>query len=177
LFHRNGYHAVSMDEIGRAAGINASSVYRHFDSKADLLAAIYYRAAERMATVSAAALASAADPGDALHRLTESYVELVFGQSDLVSVYQAENNSLPERDRHELRKAQRLQVEEWVRLLVGHRPELTPAEARVLVHAALNLVTDLAQLTRFERGPGNEQLVAALAIAALRGDQRQEPRG
>jgi AcrR family transcriptional regulator len=169
LFHRNGYHAVSMEEIGRAAGINASSVYRHFAGKADLLAAIYYRAAERVESTSAAALAAATGPDDALRRLVDSYVDLVFGQSDLVSVYQAENNNLPERDRHELRKAQRLQVEEWVRLLVTHRPELPAAEARVLVHAALNLVTDLARLTRFERGRGNERMVADLAVAALRG--------
>jgi AcrR family transcriptional regulator len=169
LFHRLGYHAVSMEEIGRAAGINASSVYRHFAGKADLLAAIYHRAAGRMAETNAVALAAASDADDALRRLVDSYVDLVFGQSDLVSVYQAENNNLPERDRHELRKAQRLQVDEWVRLLVAHRQGLPAPEARVLVHAALNLVTDLARLTRFERGRGHELIVADLAVAVLRG--------
>jgi AcrR family transcriptional regulator len=168
LFHRLGYHAVSMEEIGRAAGINASSVYRHFAGKADLLAAIYYRAAERVAATNAAALAVASDAQDALRRLVDSYVDLVFGQSDLVAVYQAENNNLPDRDRHELRKVQRLQVEQWVLLLVAHRPELPAAEARVLVHAALNLVTDLARL-RFERGRRQELIVAELAIVVLRG--------
>jgi AcrR family transcriptional regulator len=166
LFHRHGYHAVSMEDIGRAAGINASSVYRHFAGKADLLAAIYYRAAERVAAANRAALAAAADPDDALCRVVESYVDLVFTQGDLVSVYQAENNNLPERDRHELRKAQRLQVEEWVRLLVACRPPLTPAEARVLVHAALNLVTDIARLARFDRS--RELVVADLAVTSLR---------
>jgi AcrR family transcriptional regulator len=166
LFHRNGYHAVSMDEIGRAAGINASSVYRHFAGKADLLAAIYYRAAERVAAANKAALAAATDPDDALRRVVDSYVDLVFTQGDLVSVYQAENNNLPDRDRHELRKAQRLQVEEWVRLLAARRPELPTAEARVLVHAALNLVTDLARLSRFDRG--RERVVADLAVTTLR---------
>jgi AcrR family transcriptional regulator len=169
LFHRLGYHAVSMEDIGRAAGINASSVYRHFSGKADLLAAVYYRAADRMAAASAAALAAATDADDALRRLVDSYVDLVFGQSDLVSVYQAENNNLPEADRHELRKAQRLQVEEWVRLLVGHRPDVPAAEARLLVHAALNLVTDIARLVRFDRGRGNDRIVAGLAVAVLRG--------
>jgi AcrR family transcriptional regulator len=168
LFHEHGYHAVSMEGIGRAAGINASSVYRHFPGKADLLAAIYYRAAERVTAVSTAALAAATDVDDAPRLLVDSYVDLVFGQSDLVSVYQAENNNLPERDRHELRKAQRLQVEEWVRLLVAHRPEVPTAEARVLVHAALNVITDLARLTRLERDRGHERVVADLAVTMLR---------
>jgi AcrR family transcriptional regulator len=33
LVARKGYHAVSMAEIGSAAGITGSGVYRHFDSK------------------------------------------------------------------------------------------------------------------------------------------------
>ncbi|MER2244013.1 TetR/AcrR family transcriptional regulator, partial [Rhodococcus sp. (in: high G+C Gram-positive bacteria)] len=43
LFYQRGYHDVSIEEIGAAAGINASSVYRHFASKADLLAAAFHR--------------------------------------------------------------------------------------------------------------------------------------
>jgi hypothetical protein len=95
------------------------------------------------------------------------YVDLTFSQTDLVSVYLAENNNLPEDDRHELRRIQRLQVEEWVRLLNGIRPELSAADARVLVHAALNVVTDLAA------GPavpptGFERPVTRLALTVLR---------
>lgn len=168
LFHLVGYHAVAMEDIGRAAGINASSVYRHFPSKADLLAAVYYRAADRVASSTAAALAKATDPADAMGRLVESYTRLLFDQNALISVYQAENNNLPERDRHELRKAQRLHVEEWVRLLVETRPELASAEARILVHAAINLITDLARLGRFDRSTGFDRSVVELARTLLR---------
>jgi AcrR family transcriptional regulator len=47
-FDERGYHAVSIADIGEAAGINASSVYAHFASKAELLAAAYYRASSRI---------------------------------------------------------------------------------------------------------------------------------
>ncbi|GGM47556.1 TetR/AcrR family transcriptional regulator [Dactylosporangium sucinum] len=167
LFHRLGYHAVGMEDIGGAAGINASSVYRYFPSKADLLAAAYYRASDRLAASSAAALRSTADPRDALHRLAEAYVGFAFGESDLVSVYLAENSNLPEPDRHELRKVQRLHVEEWVRLLVQVRPGLPATEARVLVHAAINLVTDLGRAVRFTSGGGAPAFVTRLALVAL----------
>ncbi|MEU4236178.1 TetR/AcrR family transcriptional regulator [Actinoplanes sp. NPDC026619] len=150
LFRRHGYHAVSIEDIGRAAGINASSVYRYFPGKADILAAAFHRASERVTEATAAALTGAKNNTDALHRMIESYVDLTFERSDLVSVYLAENNNLPESDRHELRKAQRLHVEEWVRLVGATRP-VTPPEARVFVHAAINVVTDLSRWVHFDR--------------------------
>ncbi|MBB2943173.1 AcrR family transcriptional regulator [Actinoplanes lutulentus] len=168
LFHRYGYHAVGVEEIGRAAGINASSVYRYFPGKADLLAAAFYRASERVAEATAVALTGAQSDEDALRRMAQSYVDLTFERSALVSVYLAENNNLPEADRHELRKVQRLHVEEWVRLLVRLRPELPVAEARVLVHAALNVVTDLSRWVRFDRRTGMDKHLVRLALSVLK---------
>ncbi|MEU4692250.1 TetR family transcriptional regulator [Actinoplanes sp. NPDC023714] len=168
LFHRYGYHAVGVEEIGRAAGINASSVYRYFPGKADILAAAFYRASERVAEATAVALAAADGDEDALRRMAESYVDLTFERSALVSVYLAENNNLPEADRHELRKVQRLHVEEWVRLLGRLRPELPAAEARLLVHAALNVVTDLSRWVRFDRRSGMDRHLVRLCMAVLK---------
>ncbi|NBE83429.1 TetR/AcrR family transcriptional regulator [Micromonospora rubida] len=167
LFHRHGYHAVAVEDIGRAAGMQASSVYRHFPSKADLLAAAYYRAADRLAGTTIAAIAEASDPADALRRVVQAYVDYAFGQSDLVAVYLAENNNLPDDDRHQLRGAQRLHVEEWVRLVGTVRPDLPAADARVLVHAALNVVTDIGRLGRFDRTEGYDAQTARLALAVL----------
>ncbi|WP_229076043.1 TetR/AcrR family transcriptional regulator [Actinoplanes sp. DH11] len=167
LFHRYGYHAVGVEEIGRAAGINASSVYRYFPGKADILAAAFYRASERVAETTAVALSGARDDEDALRRMARSYVELTFERSALVSVYLAENNNLPDADRHELRKVQRLHVEEWVRLLGRLRPEVPVAEARVLVHAALNVVTDLSRWVRFDARTGMDGHLIRLALTVL----------
>ncbi|MDI6104419.1 TetR family transcriptional regulator [Actinoplanes sp. NEAU-A12] len=167
LFHRHGYHAVGVEDIGRAAGINASSVYRYFPGKADILAAAFYRASERVAEATTAALTGATGDEDALRRMARSYVELSFERSALVAVYLAENNNLPEADRHELRKVQRLHVEEWVRLLGRLRPGLAVPEARVLVHAALNLVTDLSRLVRFDRRSGMDRHLTRLMLTVL----------
>ncbi|WBC09206.1 TetR/AcrR family transcriptional regulator [Micromonospora sp. WMMA1947] len=167
LFHRHGYHAVAVEDIGRAAGMQASSVYRYFPGKADLLAAAYYRATDRLTGATTAAIAEASDPADALHRVVRAYVDFAFGQSDLIAVYLAENNNLPDRDRHQLRGAQRLHVEEWVGLVRAVRPDLPAAEARVLVHAALNVVTDVGRLGRFDRTEGYDTQTARLALAVL----------
>ena len=158
LFHRDGYHAVSMEDIGRTAGIAASSVYRHFGGKAELLAAVYHQAAQRVAETTAAALADATGPAEALDRLVDSYVDLVVSHPALVSVYATTHGALPAADRHELRKAQRLHVEEWVRLIVEVRPDRDAVAARLLTHAALNVILDLAPLRADDPG-----IVAALA--------------
>ncbi|WTI24605.1 TetR/AcrR family transcriptional regulator [Micromonospora zamorensis] len=167
LFHRHGYHAVAVEDIGRAAGMQASSVYRYFPSKADLLAAAYYRATDRLAGATTTAIAEASDPADALRRVVQAYVAYAFGQSDLVAVYLAENNNLPDEDRHQLRGAQRLHVEEWMRLVETVRPDLPAADVRVLVHAALNVVTDIGRLGRFDRAEGYDTQTARLALAVL----------
>jgi AcrR family transcriptional regulator len=169
LFHRYGYHKVAMGDIARGVGINASSVYRVFPGKADILAAAFYRASERVSDATAVALDGAVDAADALRRLTASYVELTFERSDLVSVYLAENGNLPGGDRHELRKVQRLHVEEWVRLLTEVRPELPVPEARVLVHAALTVVTDLGRWVRFDRRTGMDAHLVRLAMLIMAG--------
>ncbi|MGW0434534.1 TetR/AcrR family transcriptional regulator [Micromonospora sp. NPDC003197] len=167
LFHHHGYHAVAVEDIGRAAGMQASSVYRYFPSKADLLAAAYYRATDRLTGATTAAIAEASDPADALRRVVQAYVAYAFGQSDLVAVYLAENNNLPDEDRHQLRGAQRSHVEEWVRLVGTVRPDLPVADARVLVHAALNVITDIGRLGRFDRTSGYDAQTTRLALAVL----------
>lgn len=166
LFHVHGYHAVTMEDIAAASGTRASSLYRHFSGKGELLAAVYYRAADRVAATTAQALAAATSPADAIARLVDSYVDMVLGQSDLVAVYQAENTSLPESDRHELRRAQRSHVEEWVRVLGLHRPGLSSADCRVLAHGALNLILDLGLAAR-PGDRGADAVIAALALDLL----------
>ena len=41
LIARDGYHVVSLADIGREAGIVGSGVYRHFDSKVAILVALF----------------------------------------------------------------------------------------------------------------------------------------
>ena len=38
LFRQRGYHATSINDIGAAVGVSGPALYRHFESKDDLLA-------------------------------------------------------------------------------------------------------------------------------------------
>ena len=54
-----------------------------------------------------------------------------------------------------------------MRLRRAVRPDLPAADARVLVHAALNVVTDVGRLGRFDRTEGYDTQTARLALTVL----------
>jgi AcrR family transcriptional regulator len=162
LFHQRGFHAVSMEDIGAAAGIAGPSVYRHFPSKASLVTAIGKRAAERLALGAEYALRTStpADEREALRRLAESYVRTLTGSAELaVSFSGGLLGVADERDRAELVRIQRDYVAQWLHLLGAVRPELGPREIKITVHAALTIANDL---TRTRRTSGRPHLAAEL---------------
>lgn len=167
LFYRHGYHEVSIEQIANAAGITASGLYRSFDSKLDLLEAIFQRAADRLADAQAPLLGSDLPPDEKLHKLVEAYVELSFQRSELLTVYFAEVSNLPAPRRAALHSVQRKNVEIWARLLWQVRPEIMLSEARYLTHAAFALVLDLGRRTKFDQSATVRLRVQTLMLATL----------
>lgn len=137
LVARHGYHAVGMADIGAAAGIVGSGIYRHFDSKSALLSALLERLMDEMERSAAAVVAEVHDDREALERLVATHVRFAIEDRRLLQVYYREAHHLPEEDLRRLRRAQRHYIEEWVIALAPLRPELSDAELRVVVHAAL----------------------------------------
>lgn len=166
LFGERGFHEVSMEDIGSAAGISGPSVYRHFPSKTAVFMAAASRVAERLAQGRARVAATAATEFDALHGLVRSYVETMVDSADLMSVGR-EIRALSEAERTELRRVQRDYVAEWVRLLVALRPELSPVEARVVVHMGLTIVNDLVRTGPVKRRENLAEELAVVTATAL----------
>ncbi|GGK58068.1 TetR/AcrR family transcriptional regulator [Nocardia camponoti] len=162
IFGRNGYHESAIEEIGAAVGINASSVYRYFDSKADLLLAAFNRASDRITLAIEDALREATDRPDAARRIADRFVRLTFMTPELMPVYYAEFGSLPPAEQHRLRALQRQTVLEWANLLDGD-----PIEARFRVHAALGIIIDVGRLLRFDSRPAQLARMGALASSVL----------
>lgn len=165
LFRERGYHAVTMEEIGAAAGIAGPSIYRHFASKADLLLAAGNRMLDQLALDASRATAGSAAERQVLDRLIVSYAGTVLAHRDLMAVYIAEMASLPEQECAELRRRQRAYVAEWTRLIGAVNPHREPAEARVIAHAALTLANDLARARRLEARPALASELTALMRA------------
>ncbi|MBW0273107.1 TetR family transcriptional regulator [Nocardia sp. MH4] len=166
IFGRNGYHESGIEEIGAAVGINASSVYRHFDSKADLLAAAFHRTGDRLAVAIGEALAESESRADAARLIADRYARLTFATPEIMPVYYAEFSNLPQAEQHRLRAIQRQNVLEWANLLDGD-----PIEARFRVHAAIGQIIDVGRLLRFDSRPEQLARLGALTGAVLLGDK------
>ena len=130
LVAHRGFHAVTVAEIGAAAGITGSGVYRHFEGKSAVLVALFDRIIDDLLRDEAEILASGTDLSAALDRLIAGQVEFVVGDRELAQVYYSEINNPPDDDRRRLRRKQRLYLEEWVHLISELRGDLSDADAR-----------------------------------------------
>lgn len=140
LVGRKGFHSVSIADIGAAAGITGSGVYRHFDSKSAILVALFDRVIDNLLDDERLILETTTDLSKALSRLIAGQIDFVVGDHHLAQVYYSEINNLPEDDQRRLRRKQRLYLEEWVHLVDELHPDLTDTDARTIVHAAIGAV-------------------------------------
>lgn len=140
LIARSGYHRVAMADIGAAAGIVGSGIYRHFDSKAAILAALLQEVMDELERSAAAIVESAGGDRTALGELVRNHVEIAVTDRRILQVYHREAHNLPEQSLRRLRRAQRHYVEEWVAVLGPLRRDLADGEARLTVHATIGAV-------------------------------------
>jgi len=144
LFRERGFHSVGIDEIGTAAGISGPGVYRHFPSKSSVLVALFDSLSERM-LVAAEEIQKADDPPEeTLDRLLGFHVTTAVAEQALLAVWLQDAQSLPRPDQQRISDRQVEYVAAWVATLARLRPELGPAEAQTVVHAALGAINSIA---------------------------------
>jgi AcrR family transcriptional regulator len=148
LFAKRGYHGVSMDDIGAAAGVTGPALYHHFAGKEAMLAAALNPVSEQLLAGGRTITEKhRGDAAAAVTALVEFQVEFALDNPAVIALHMHELDRLPEEPRREIRRLQRLYVEEWVAVLVELRPELTAGEARVLAHAAFGLMNSTPYLS------------------------------
>ncbi|WP_051791637.1 TetR/AcrR family transcriptional regulator [Amycolatopsis jejuensis] len=167
LFAENGYRTVGIDDVGAAAGITGPSVYKHFDSKLDLLVTIVLSGAEKLSQAGAAVLDHARSDEEALTGLVRSYTEFSFAHNEVMDLLIAETAHLPDRERKIVVDAQRSYLANWARLLGRTRPDLSAAHARVRVQAAVSLTNDIARTPALRAHPETPAVVTAVGRAIL----------
>ncbi|MFE1228482.1 TetR/AcrR family transcriptional regulator [Streptomyces sp. NPDC058745] len=146
LFAERGYEAVGMEDIAAAAaGMAGPSLYHHFAGKSAILVAALTRCLEAMLFDLSAALEYAEEPGQALDGALHSFVRVSIQHGDAMRALLHEIVNVPAEERQAVRRMQHDYVTEWTALLSGHQPELSSAEAELLVHTAHTVVTTLSQ--------------------------------
>jgi AcrR family transcriptional regulator len=170
LFAERGYHGVSMDDIGAAAGVTGPALYHHFAGKEAMLVAALAPVSDGLLRGGRDRVAAhAGDARAALESLVEFHVEFALAHPAVIAVHLHELDRLPTEPRRQIRRLQRLYVEEWVGVLTAVRPELSAAEARVLAHAAFGLMNSTPFLGGEVDRDRRAALLTAAALAALAG--------
>jgi AcrR family transcriptional regulator len=169
LFAERGFAAVTVDDIGAAAGISGPALYHHFHSKDALLGEMLVDISERLLAAGRRIVDEAADGVEALDRLIAHHVEFAVANRPLITVHFRELVNAPEVDRAKVRRLQGRYVEEWVEVLARDRDE--PVDRRLLraaVHAVLGLINSTPYSARID-AERMTALLIAMAHRALAG--------
>ncbi|MDP9798470.1 AcrR family transcriptional regulator [Catenuloplanes nepalensis] len=168
LFASRGYHGVSMDDIGSAAGVTGPALYHHFRGKEAMLVAALIPVSESLLAGGRERVAEhERDPRAALESLISFHVEFALANPAVIALHLHELDRLPEEPRRQIRRLQRLYVEEWVQVLTVLRAELTAAEARVMAHAAFGLMNSTPFLGGEVERERRAVLLRAATLSAL----------
>ncbi len=148
LFYRVGYAAVTVDDIGSAAGITGPSVYHYVSSKSELLVEVLSRAVAMVTDAARRALSHEGTADERLRALVRSYCRIAAANRELFGVYITEAANVPRGDARRLRESMARDVDRWIQALMRVRPALDVSEAQVRVFAARRVVTDMVRLER-----------------------------
>jgi TetR/AcrR family fatty acid metabolism transcriptional regulator len=92
VFFRDGFVDTNLDEIARGAGVAKGTLYRYFDSKADLYVAVLAHNGEIFAEKMRGARAGAADAADQIRRIARFYFEHWTANEDYFEIFWAMEN-------------------------------------------------------------------------------------
>jgi AcrR family transcriptional regulator len=86
LFRERGFHATSMRDIAKAVGMLSGSIYYHFDSKEEMLLAVYQEGERRVAEAVDAAVAGETEPWRRLEAACAAHLRALITHRDYSQV-------------------------------------------------------------------------------------------
>lgn len=172
LFATRGYHGISMDDIGTAAGVTGPALYHHFTGKEAMLAEAITPVSDQLLQGARDRVTQAADPPSALAALIAFHVKFALENPAVITLQLNELARLPEESRRTIRRLQRLYVETWVEVLVAIRRDWSESQARAAAHAAFGLMNSTPFLREELDRSRSAELLCSLAQDALLGSNR-----
>jgi len=169
LFAQRGYHAVSIDDLGSAVGVSGPALYRHFDSKEAMLIELLVDASERLMAGYEATIARGGSDLDTLRDLISFHSDFAIKGRDIIRIQDRELANLPADANHRVRQLQRVYLEGWQRIVERLRPELTPADLEVRMHALFGILNSTPYTPDLDRDPDVGSVLMDAALGALFG--------
>jgi AcrR family transcriptional regulator len=174
LFYERGYGAVGVDLIGFEAGVTGPAIYSHFRGKADILAALFDEAMDRMLVLAGPVRD---DPREELDHLVRAHTDFVLANRKLLTVYTREDRALADDARRRFRRRQRDYVDRWVNALEQLYPSRSRQELTSVAHSVIGLLMSVTTWPRPAlQTEGLADLLVELATDALTAPEREAAR-
>ena len=168
LFARRGFHGVSIDDIGAAVGMSGPGIYRHFPSKEAVLSDMLLSISQQLLDEGGRRAVAAPDAAAALDAMLRWHIDFALSQPALITVHGRELANVPEPAQRQIRRLQRLYVEEWVTVLVELSRGASQARLRAAVHAMFGLLNSTPHSADELPPEAMAEMLYAMARAALR---------
>lgn len=166
MFAKDGFHGVSIAELGAACGFSGPALYKHFRSKQAILAEMLVSISEELLAVGKERVKEADGPAEAIHALVDWHAEFATGNKALIVVQDRDWAALPVEAREKVRTLQRSYVDLWAKQLRALDGDLSLKRARAMAHATFGLINSTphsALLPPVQMRP----LLAEMALRAL----------
>jgi AcrR family transcriptional regulator len=137
LFRARGYRATTLEELARRLGISKKTLYGHFRSKEDLLAAIFHRTMTLVEDGLAAIRSRDLPASEQLREVIRHQVRTVVAEQAFLTVFFAEEASLPMRLRRAI-VARKARYDHAVQTIVSRCGRLV-VHPRLVVFALLGM--------------------------------------
>jgi AcrR family transcriptional regulator len=167
LFAERGFARVSLEDLGAAAGVSGPAVYRHFESKQAVLAALLVDVSRGLLPGGQAVIAAAPSHEDALRGLVAFHVDFALSNPDVIVVQDRDLGSLGPEDAGDVRTLQRSYIEAWVGVLGGIHPSIATSELRIRARATFGLINSTPHSARSSSRAVVRALLESMALAAL----------
>ncbi|MDT2006373.1 TetR/AcrR family transcriptional regulator [Rhodococcus opacus] len=163
LFFERSFDAVGVDEIGEAAGVTGSAIYRHFEGKNEILATLFDRAIDAMLV---GLTAPHDDPHQELRQLIDGLVSFALTHRRLAGIWEREHRALAEPYKRRYQRRLRRYVERWTDCLERLYPGWSADRLLTATRAVQALL--MSDATRSGGPAGSKDVGPFLADMAVR---------
>lgn len=168
LFRERGFHATSIDDIGRAEGISGPALYRHYAGKDDLLAAATRRGVEHITEcLDSVCAASATDPVQHLTNILRAAARALIDDLDAIVVYLRERRHLSAAERREIGALSRHNDLVFIDAVQAVRPELSRHHVGFMLQSLTGLYVSISHFQTRATRARLEDLLTLMGTAAL----------
>ncbi|WP_129660417.1 TetR/AcrR family transcriptional regulator [Rothia halotolerans] len=139
-FAQHGYHQATMDDLARACSLSKPMIYRHFDGKYELYAAVVEDSIQELQARVRPVLRGRMDLPHTIRRLVEEFVVLLMHRPEIHTIIFASDMRGDDLIRAKLEGLHRSLVDPLASILVGHAPPGDEASLTLRAEAIVGTV-------------------------------------